>query len=65
MENMDNRMRTDTFAADEVRSLDLRIAAANVRTREAAGREIRVAAFRKACHCLQGERDREPAAVGR
>lgn len=44
MENMDNRMRTDTFAADEVRSLDLRIAAANVRTREAAGREIRVEA---------------------
>ena len=34
MENMDNRMRTDTFAADDVRSLDLRIAAANVRTRE-------------------------------
>lgn len=44
MENMDKNMRTDTFAADDVKKLDLRIAAAAVRTEESAGREIRVEA---------------------
>lgn len=41
---MEKEVRVDTFAADDVKNLDLRIAAAAVRTEEAAGREIRVEA---------------------
>lgn len=44
METMEKGVRVNTFAADDVKKLDLRIAAAAVRTEEAAGREIRVEA---------------------
>lgn len=44
MGSMDKTVRTDTFAADDVKGLELRIAAAVVRTEVAAGREIRVEA---------------------
>lgn len=44
MENMEKEVRVNTFAADDVKMLDLRIAAAAVRTEETAGREIRVEA---------------------
>lgn len=44
MGNMDKKMHVDTFSVDDVKRLALRIAAAAVRTEEAAGREIRVEA---------------------
>lgn len=44
METMDKEVRVNTFAAGDVKKLDLRIAAAAVRTEEAADGEIRVEA---------------------
>lgn len=44
MGSMDKKMHVDTFLADDVKSLALRITAAGVRTEKAAGGEIRVEA---------------------
>lgn len=44
METMEKEVRVDTFLAEDVKSLDLRIAAAAVRTEKSAGGEIRVEA---------------------
>lgn len=44
METMEKGVRVDTFTAEDVKSLELRIAAAAVRTEKSAGGEIRVEA---------------------